>query len=177
MKLHPILLVAALMTLPATVAAQVEAPPGVTWHDGPPAPPVDPGPPPEGWRKSVEDYLQTALKDPYSAVKRQSSTVWRGQFRTSTSWGKKIPAWAVCYAVNAKNSYGAYTGERFYLFLLSDDGYLIEAMPSGEYKYSRTAAASEIQRVNEQCRYAAPPPPAESEFTVPTPPSSPKAAP
>lgn len=112
--------------------------------------------PPVAWQKGVEDHFNRTLLDPYSAVKRQSSTVWRGQFRTKASWGKQVPSWAVCYAVNAKNAAGGYTGEQFYLILLHDSGAVREVTPSGP-GLSRSASAMEADMARRECAYRVPP--------------------
>lgn len=111
-----------------------------------------PEPPPlASWQPRVDQFFAESLKDPYSAKIRRSSEIWSGEFRTSNSWGKKVPAWAVCYAVNAKNSYGAYTGEQVYVFLFNEHGTLIEATPNGRYSRTRTGPASEAAFARSTC--------------------------
>jgi hypothetical protein len=108
--------------------------------------------PPGNWQASVDQYFAQTLKDPYSAVKRQTSPVFRGAIKTPSSWGKAVDTWAVCFSVNAKNSYGAYTGEQTYLFLLSDFGSVREVLPSGN-TLSRYAGAVEAETARKECSY------------------------
>lgn len=92
------------------------------------------------WQPAIEQHFARTLKDPYSAVKRQSSAPWREAFKRING-GQ--PTWAVCYVVNAKNAYGAYTGERYYLFLLSDAGALVDVRPSADGNYAFEAEFAE----------------------------------
>lgn len=114
----------------------------------------------EAVQRGVDAYLARVLKDPYSAMIRQSSAVWWGTLKSPSGWGRSVETWAVCYAVNAKNSYGAYVGERFYLFLVNSDGSVREALPSGS-TISRFGAASEAAAATRECAYR--PAPTRSE--------------
>ncbi|MEW5687193.1 MAG: hypothetical protein AB1942_19945 [Pseudomonadota bacterium] len=126
---------------------------GVSPHAGATAPRATP---PEIWKPWIQDYFGRVLKDPYSAMIRQSSVPWLGSFRTG--FGSPTPSWAVCYAVNAKNSYGAYVGERFYLFLLTENGAVVRVVPSGD-KISQYAQAADQQIATRECATRLPPAP------------------
>ncbi len=74
------------------------------------------------WQGAVDRYLEGYLKDPMSAVK----TVTRGPRRAVVHpdvWRSWAGA-AICYSINAKNSYGAYTGTRPFLFVV-DNGEVV----------------------------------------------------
>lgn len=76
---------------------------------------LDYGPYPEDHETIVRNYLQGTLKDPESARLRLAS---RPDTRWQTLFGKLHYGWRVCYFVNAKNSYGGYTGEHLYYFIV-----------------------------------------------------------
>lgn len=122
-------------------------------------------PPASSWEPAVEAYFARTLKDPYSAVKRQTSTV----FRASTpipAGRERVRPWAVCFMVNAKNSYGAYVGEQPYLILLTDAGQVSAVLSSGSAGgFARIEGAA----ARKECAYAFPPAPKprQSEFPVP----------
>lgn len=150
-----------------TQVAAEELPPGVTPRTEPtpwerrqggaalPGASAELDAPQDGWQQWVEDYFARSLKDPYSAVKRQTSDPFRGNF--AVGWSRR-DSWAVCYSVNAKNSYGAYTGERYYLFLLTSAGGVYRVLPSGT-KLSRTASAFEELTAENECASRPPPKP------------------
>lgn len=79
---------------------------------------ADYGAPPTDYEKSIRDYLQTALKDPYSYDMKIL-------FEPRKDWtaflSKKTYGYAVCANVNAKNSFGAYGGFKLVYFLIRDD--------------------------------------------------------
>jgi hypothetical protein len=65
----------------------------------------------------AKNYLQTALKDPYSAQIRWAP-VERGWMREAPIHGGALKFGYILNAgINAKNSYGGYTGEKAYRFL------------------------------------------------------------
>lgn len=60
----------------------------------------------------VQDYLRESLQDPDSVKQFQmvSGPTFLTWVRPLISGGGKDAAWLVCFAYNAKNSYGAYVG-------------------------------------------------------------------
>jgi len=78
---------------------------------------ADYGPYPQEYEQIIKRHLDLVLKDPESAkiniVKRPSSG-WSGL-------GGRKYGWIVCAEVNAKNSYGGYTGSRLSYFMLKND--------------------------------------------------------
>lgn len=77
-------------------------------------------PPPGDWRATIDAYLEHQLKDPYTAVKRVTREPRYGVLRLG--FFSQPIGWLVCYEINAKNAYGAYTGLSPYLFRLDRDG-------------------------------------------------------
>ena len=82
----------------------------------PPAPPSAPSlPAGTGYMPLVKEWMNSHLRDPYSAV----ITEVRGPRHTSFKadvW-TKVTGTAVCYDINAKNAYGGYTGVKRHLFV------------------------------------------------------------
>lgn len=80
------------------------------------------GPPPVGYEEAVKARFQYALKDPNSAMYR-IGTPYTAYSNTGLAGGGGI-AWsgyAVNVQINAKNSYGGYTGYQPYRVLFSGD--------------------------------------------------------
>lgn len=71
----------------------------------------DPGPKPTDPGKIMQDYLRVHLKDPLSA-QVEMRAVGRISTTRSSLLTPSTPAWGICANVNAKNSYGGYTGFR-----------------------------------------------------------------
>lgn len=84
-------------------------------------------PPQEGWENVIKEYLGQRLKDPMSAVYQFGQPV-PGMVSKAPIRGGGLDAagYLVTVAVNAKNSYGGYTGFMNYHFLLRD-GQIIRA--------------------------------------------------
>jgi len=87
----------------------------------PPPDPPDPkyGPRPEFTAKSyARDYLHATLKDPDSTKDFEAY----GPTRYSIGEGKKeLSGWMIMFQVNAKNSFGAYTGTKRGMLLIKDE--------------------------------------------------------
>jgi len=79
---------------------------------------ADYGPPPSDYKMIIATHLAETLKDPLSAqveFLNQPTKAW-------TNWtGDLEVGWGVCVAVNAKNSFGAYTGFELHYFLIKRD--------------------------------------------------------
>ena len=84
---------------------------------------ADYGPFPMNYKQIVEDALKANLFDPYSAVISVRSPE-RKYFKTAFSSEVKF-GWGNYVTMNAKNRYGAYVGERKYIYLIKD-GQIIE---------------------------------------------------
>lgn len=76
--------------------------------------PDDTGPMPQNYEQTIQAYLQSALKDPYS-MRDFSAGI---PVRASCAIGiyGSYHAWRVPAQYNAKNSYGAYVGIRAYYY-------------------------------------------------------------
>lgn len=80
---------------------------------------------PDDYQEMIKGYIKATLKDPDSAKftwlndPKKGWYMWRGK----TKYG-----WVVCVAVNAKNSYGGYTGNKAYYHLLQGNN-IIEVVP------------------------------------------------
>ncbi len=98
---------------PSSPAAPVEPPP-------PPEPP-DPkyGAPPQfAARSYAREYLQATLKDPDSMKDFEAY----GPTRYTVGEGKNaLSGWMVMFQVNAKNSFGAYTGTKRGMLLIKNE--------------------------------------------------------
>lgn len=89
---------------------------------------ADYGESPTDYQSSIKGYMASTLKDPESAryeFGSQPVKAWHGR------GGVRYYGYAVCASVNAKNSYGGYTGpKKSYFFLRGTD--VIDAYHSGE---------------------------------------------
>ncbi len=76
--------------------------------------PVDAGTAPTSYESTVRNYLRANLKDPYSMMDLSISSPALGSCAVGVYgpfWG-----WRVEVSYNAKNSYGAYVGQRAYYY-------------------------------------------------------------
>jgi hypothetical protein len=78
---------------------------------------------PKNYRKIIESYMEKVLKDPDSA-----KYFWDDALGPKSGTGFDVGSascqgygWAVCVSINAKNSYGGYTGPKSAFFLIRDD--------------------------------------------------------
>lgn len=84
---------------------------------------ADYGPFPMNYQQIVENSLKANLFDPYSAVisvRSPERRYFKAPFSSEAKFG-----WGNYVTMNAKNRYGAYVGERKYIYLIKD-GRLIE---------------------------------------------------
>lgn len=73
---------------------------------------------PQNYKSIVQDHLKKTLKDPYSAkveYLNEPTKQWHAAFGREPQYG-----YVVCANVNAKNSYGAYVGEKLNIFLIKN---------------------------------------------------------
>ena len=82
----------------------------------------DYGPYPENYRELIEAYWRPILKDPYSARYHYTREPFRCYMRDAPVAGGKPVYFGYCviFAMNAKNSYGAYIGETTYRFFIKN---------------------------------------------------------
>ena len=87
---------------------------------------------PSNYKAIIQDYLNTHLKDPYSAVLLWRYAPVQGWIRTAPIEGSQlIMGWKIVVDINAKkNGYGGYTGYVPYLFMLRNGAVVFEV--SGE---------------------------------------------
>lgn len=74
---------------------------------------------PTNYEEVIKAYLGNVLKDPYSAkveFVKGPSTGWYAQFN-----GSKFFGYRVCAEINAKNSYGAYSGKNTHYFMINNE--------------------------------------------------------
>lgn len=70
------------------------------------------GPPPANWRSVTLSYIKSQLKDPYSAkIRLADQPPQKTAVPIVMGYGKREAGYQVLAYVNAKNSYGGYTGE------------------------------------------------------------------
>ena len=83
---------------------------------------IDYGSYPTNYKQTVERYLDRVLKDPGSKQVewlREPRTMWT---KAGPMFGGGLTAgYAVCAYVNARNSYGGYTGSKLSWFLIKND--------------------------------------------------------
>ncbi len=81
---------------------------------------ADFGPYPTEHENIIKNYAARTLKDPYSAV-YQFGTPRKGVAQDGIALGgKKHFGWIVPVTINAKNDFGAYTGERSHYFFIAE---------------------------------------------------------
>lgn len=121
--------------------------------------------PPEAWgeppakaaRLLVEEqWLAARLKDPYSAKLGFSEIVERGTVSKTMLDPTVVPIWYSYVTVNAKNSYGGYTGAKTYTFMYQGKRLYAVDSPEEGRDYLATpvdvGAIENAQRLIEQHR-------------------------
>lgn len=76
---------------------------------------------PKDYQEQIKNHFNATLKDPYSAQYKFLPT-FKGYSQDgpwSQSGGKVTFGWVSPVLVNAKNSYGGYTGDQKYVFIFS----------------------------------------------------------
>ncbi len=79
------------------------------------------GPAPSDPEASVQLWMASNLKDPYSVKDFRISEPRRGSIWTGTLNQGAVPTWYVCTVFNAKNSFGAYGGLKIYAMFIRND--------------------------------------------------------
>ena len=73
---------------------------------------------PSSYKKTVEDYLDSVLRDPGSKKIEWLREPKRDWFKTESGI---TPGYLVCAAVNAKNGFGGYAGAKTAWFIINND--------------------------------------------------------
>ncbi len=82
---------------------------------------------PQDYKKIIESYFQETLKDPYSARYSYFREPKKDAHLVDTKSRVALYGYSVCVNVNAKNSYGGYTGNKPY-WLLIRNGEIIKTL-------------------------------------------------
>lgn len=90
----------------------------------------DAGEPPANVEQAIADAMRYRLKDPDSAKYQVIGKPWR-QVTNKTMITNGGAGWAICFEVNAKNIYGAYTGYTR-TYMLWNSGRVVEYL-DGDY--------------------------------------------
>ena len=70
----------------------------------------------QSYKAEIRAKIQAKLKDPYSAKFKFDNP--RKALYAPKVLSVSIPGWAIPCTVNAKNSYGGYTGQKFWIALI-----------------------------------------------------------
>ena len=79
---------------------------------------ADYGPLPQNYETNIKSFLSQSLRDPYSAVIQLSDPQ---QIWVELDNNKFWFGYAIVASVNAKNGFGAYTGDEYYVFRYRSD--------------------------------------------------------
>lgn len=118
---------------------------------------------PHTYPQIVESYLERALRDPGSAVVKATRGPRLGEWRELKAFGHtpRMDAYFVCYTINAKNLYGAYTGAQDYMFVIAYGA--VQASRHSPYFNEYAGRETEDSSLVAECgRLADPPPPPPS---------------
>jgi hypothetical protein len=98
---------------------------------------ADCGPYPENYEEIVKAWMQQTLKDPYTAHLQVKSPPAKGAFERGLAYGGGyLFGWKVYANINAKNSYGGYTGNKLWYILIRDGAvFHAEEMLSGKQPF------------------------------------------
>jgi hypothetical protein len=90
---------------------------------------ADYGTPPPDYKLKIKAWLESNLKDPYSAKVSEPTAL-----RKEVAFQNKQPifGYTTCMGVNAKNSYGGYTGIKGYWFFFHH-GEIVRAQQTDVY--------------------------------------------
>jgi len=97
---------------------------------------------PTDYAEIIRSHMARRLKDPYSArydFLNEPLPGWQGGL------GGVVFGYRVCVLVNAKNSYGGYTGAKLYFFMIKD-GRVVKTI-GGDSEYSQAAAKGACENV------------------------------
>ena len=105
---------------------------------------------PEGWAQIASTYFQRVMKDPDSVLigttKAPRKTWMKYQFLKPIEYG-----YAFCVSANARNSFGGYTGYRWFLFFVHNNNMtavITEPRSSADrYSIDETLDVENLQRI------------------------------
>ncbi|QYY33554.1 hypothetical protein K2O51_31480 (plasmid) [Cupriavidus pinatubonensis] len=84
---------------------------------------------PMNYEEIIRDYMSSRLKDPFSAQYQFQNSPQRGFY----GLGGAQYGFVVCALINAKNSYGGYTGARPAYFMIRDGAVVNATIGDGSY--------------------------------------------
>ena len=88
---------------------------------------------PKNYKKIIDKYLFTVLKDPSSKQIEYLNEPRKGVVQFDTSKIGINAGYAVCAYVNAKNGFGGYTGAKLSYFVIHNDDIIEEFMSAGNF--------------------------------------------
>jgi len=97
---------------------------------------------PSDYKNVIESYMAQQLKDPYSAqydCLNQPIRAWNG-------WRGVEFGYAVCVNINAKNSFGAYTGSSPYYFMINNEQ-IVKVIESDGDPYMEPIVSEACQKI------------------------------
>lgn len=84
---------------------------------------------PTSYREIIKSYTEPHLKDPDSAKYNFINIPKPDRYKfISTQYG-----YGVCVNINAKNSYGGYTGNKLHYFLINNDKIVVAKIPEDSF--------------------------------------------
>lgn len=117
----------------------------VAWQKTVPETSSDHGAYPKNYKNIIQESLKRSLKDPDSA-KYSNFTVPKKTYAILASGVKEATyGYTVCVYVNAKNSYGGYTGNHMFWFFIKD-GVILKESDLTEGKYSKMLYQNDLNR-------------------------------
>lgn len=108
---------------------------------------------PANWRELIDSEMRARLKDPASAIVELKRGPRYADHKIDL---QKRLGWAVCYSINAKNSYGGYTGASTEVFVVTPGGTV--TWVNGDNLRSRYAAAVTRDNALKECARPGDPP-------------------
>lgn len=106
---------------------------------------ADPQPDPVSATAMIESAVRETLKDPDSAQFK-----WNGSFRYGwyrRPFGKKHEGWITCGTINAKNSYGGYTGRQAVIGIIQAGSVVETDIDDGGGPYDQTFVADACAKI------------------------------
>jgi hypothetical protein len=88
---------------------------------------ADFGPKPTNYEDRIKSLMGSVLKDPMSAVYDFKPTLRRAVYKGGIPDNfAKHYGWVVEVSINAKNSFGGYTGAKAYYFMFTSEGLIVD---------------------------------------------------
>ena len=102
-------------------------------------PDINAGPKPTNYEALVKETIKLKLKDPDSASFKNISAPYKEHL--TLNGGEDTFVWAVCGLVNAKNSYGGFTGFEAFMVSIVNDAVIHSYIIDNGYSGSRCTSA------------------------------------